>query len=41
MKPGNLRKLKVPNPAAKTKDEDLSNSRIGSSVCGFFYEKDR
>ena len=40
MKPGNLY-FQGAKSGGKTKDEDLINSRIGSSVCGFFYEKER
>ena len=39
MKPGNLL-IQGAKSGGKTKDEDSINSRIESSVCGFFYEKE-
>ena len=36
MKPGNLQKCVVPNPAA-TKDEDSIEAHIGSLMCAIFY----
>ena len=40
MKPGNLF-IQGAKSGGKTKDEDSINSRIESSVCGFFYEKEK
>ena len=38
MKPGNLF-IKVPNPAARRKDEELIGTHIGSLRCAVFFCK--